>query len=463
MNEIEREKLLKLFIAPTAEIYAGRALAGLLDWLPAGAHIKRKVCKSWIKFFVFNVPNTFLIDGSTIMPLAVFEASGHLLSFKDPTLKCPTCGNIYRVDKLKELTGGELVCPADGTDLSNQKVEERSLMMEVKVGFTAESFNAALRPETAQSIYVNYLNFKRLGLKTPFAICQVGRSYRNEISPRLSELRFREFTQMEIEEFVLPDQLDYHPLFDEVRSTSIRFCYDEKIEETTVEEALEKGFLPNVRYAFWIAKEWSWLVEELKFPKEKLRFRIVPPEERAFYSRFTIDTEVLLNGKWIEIIGTAWRGDYDLTLHSKHSGAPLREGGTVPHVIEPSFGLDRITLALIMLHYDFKPRDRRWPVLRIPYKFAPFDVGIAVVAHTKEYLNLVEKIDIFLRRNSFVTLNLAREGRISAQYAKADLLGIPHVVTVDSETPTTGTVTVRDRESKQQVRVKIENLIDILS
>jgi glycyl-tRNA synthetase len=256
------ERFLRNFYVNSAEIYKGRNISGFIDWLPPGAMLRQKIIDSWIDFFIKKIPNVFLMDGSTILPLIVFEASGHLANFTDPVIKCPKCSNIYRVDHLLKETNGKLICPKDLTDLKGQEIKQKSLMLELTVGLTDE-INAALRPETAQNIYINFMNFKAIGLKLPFAIAQIGRSYRNEISPRGS--RLREFVQMEIEEFVLPSHLDSHPLYDSVKEIRLPIFYEEQTVEMELDEAVKKGLVPNVRLAFWIGREWLWLTNELSW------------------------------------------------------------------------------------------------------------------------------------------------------------------------------------------------------
>jgi glycyl-tRNA synthetase len=454
-NRQDVERFLRNFYVNSAEIYKGRNISGFIDWLPPGAMLRQKITDSWINFFVKRIPNVFITDGSTILPLIVFKASGHLTNFTDPVIKCPKCSNIYRVDHLLKETNGKLICPRDLTDLKDQEIKQKSLMLELTVGLTDE-INAALRPETAQNIYINFMNFKAIGLKLPFAIAQIGRSYRNEISPRGS--RLREFVQMEIEEFVLPSHLDSHPLYDSVKEIRLPIFYEERTVEIELDEAVKKGLVPNVRLAFWIGREWLWLTNELGLPGDKIRFRVVPPEERAFYSKGTIDVEVNVEDDWVEIIGNAYRTDYDLTVHSKYSGANLSENGVIPHVIEPSFGLDRIAMAVLLLNYDPSPSDRNWPLFRIPYKLSPFEIGIASIHYSDKYINIAEKIDLTLRSLGYVTFKLFEKGKIEAQYAKADALGIPLVVTVDSKTLDENTVTIRNRDTKAQIRVNITEI-----
>lgn len=446
------------FYVRSAEIYRGRGVAGFIDWLPPGAQLRQRLVESWLRWFVWSVPDVYLMDGSTILPAAVFEASGHLENFTDQVIECPRCGAVYRVDHLLKETGGRAVCPRDGEVLDLTKARPQSLMVEVRVGIGREDSIAYLRPETAQNIYINYMNFRALGLKLPFAIAQVGRSYRNEISPR--GLRLREFMQAEIEEFVLPSQLNQHPLWDEVRMEVLPLYHSGVIEHMTIEEAVERGLIPNRRLAFWLWREYRWFTGELGIPEDRIRFYVVPPEERAFYSGGTLDVELRVpmedGEEWVEVVGNAWRTDYDLSRHSKSSGIDMSEGGVIPHVVEPSFGVDRIAAALIAIHMDNKPSDRRWPLLRIPRKLASFDVGIAVVR--SDLAPIAENINAMLRREGLVTFKLDWDSRISAQYAYADLLGIPAVVTVDTQTMNDNTVTIRDRDTKNQVRVNITQL-----
>ena len=452
------QELGRRFYVRSAEIYKGRNVAGFIDWLPPGAQLRLRLIESWLRWFVWSVPDVYLMDGSTILPAAVFEASGHLENFTDQVIECPRCGAIYRVDHLLKVTGGKAVCPRDGEVLDLTKARPQSLMIEVKVGIGKEGSIAYLRPETAQNIYINYMNFRALGFKLPFAIAQVGRSYRNEISPR--GLRLREFVQAEIEEFVLPSQLNQHPLWDEFKMEELPLYHNGVVERMAIKDAVDGGLIPNRRLAFWLWREYRWFRDELGIPEDRIRFYVVPPEERAFYSGGTLDTELRIptedGEEWVEVVGNAWRTNYDLSRHSKSSGVNMSEGGVVPHVVEPSFGVDRIAAALIAVHMDNAPKDRQWPLLRIPRRLAPFDVGIATVR--SDLAPIAENVNTMLRRVGLITLKLDWGSKISAQYAYADLLGIPSVVTIDPETVNDNTVTIRDRDTKRQIRVNITQL-----
>ncbi len=455
------------FYVPSARIYGERRVRGFIDWLPPGESLKWRIARSWRARFVEGVPNTFMIDGSNIMPLAVFEASGHLESFTDPAIECPD-GKIYRADHLPRASDG-YKCP-DGSIIAEEGVKEANLMMLLSVGFKESvrgKYNVALRPETAQSIYVNFLEYLKVGLRLPFAIAQIGRAYRNEISPRGS--RLREFMQMEIEEFIPPELLNQHPEWDTIKEKRLPILSieaQEKGEERPVDirfsDAISKGYIPNVRMAIWLYREYVWLYEDLAIPKELIRFRVIPEDERPFYSGGNVDVEVFYDDDWIEIIGNAYRTNYDLMVHSKHSGVKLSTGDTTPHVVEPSFGLDRITLMVLNIHMDVNPKDRRWPVFRVPRELAPFDVAIASVREDKSSMDMAYKLEAMLRSKGFYVINLASKGRIARQYSLADTLGVPYTITIDKETFENNTITIRERDSKKQQRVNISEIVTLL-
>ncbi|MEM2957354.1 MAG: glycine--tRNA ligase, partial [Candidatus Jordarchaeaceae archaeon] len=294
------------FVFPSAEIYGG--IAGIYDLGPLGAKMKNNLVQAWREFFVLKEvnPPVYELDGSTILPYEALKASGHLDSFTDPTVNCLKCKKVMRADHLIEDSLGlyvegmtpeqltriirenRLVCPECNGDLSDVSVF--NLMLGVKVG-PAGGQNAFLRPETAQDIFMDFKRVQQsMRAKLPFGIAQIGKSYRNEISPRQGLIRIREFTQMEIEMFIHPKEIGNHPSFHTVKDTKIRILTREQQKrgekeplEMTASEFLERNILPNPYMAYYLAKE-TIFYQSLGIPYEKFHFRHMMPEETPFYS-----------------------------------------------------------------------------------------------------------------------------------------------------------------------------------
>ncbi|WXG47438.1 MAG: glycine--tRNA ligase [Candidatus Atabeyarchaeum deiterrae] len=470
---------------PTAEIYGG--VAGFYDWGPVGSLLRRKVIDAWREIFVKSEDNVHEIEGSTILPYNVLKASGHVDHFTDPKVECTKCKKVFRADHLiEEVTGRnvegvpfdamteiirkeKVKCPKCGGDLSD--VKPFQLMFGVGIG--AEANQGFLRPETAQNIFTAFKRvFPTMRGTLPFGIAQVGRVFRNEISPRQGVIRVREFTQMEIEMFVDQRQLNNHPRFDEVKNIHIRILPreaqkqnkepggDGEVVEVTAQEAVNRKLVPNQYIAYFIVKE-TLLFTTLGIPFERLRFRYMMPEETPHYSGGNIDAEVELSMGWKEIIGNAYRTDYDLKSHGKTSGEDLsvmlpdEKDRIIPHVIEPSIGVERITYCV--LEHCFREGDRDWTWFQFPLKIAPIHT-IVVPLMRKD--KLPEKAKEIYRALKIDGLDVTydEKGSVGKIYARADEIGIPFAVTVDYTTLEDNTVTIRDRDSAKQVRASAEEL-----
>jgi glycyl-tRNA synthetase len=470
-------------IFPTAEIYGGSA--GFFEYGPIGVLIKRKFVDYWREYFVKSEENIVEIEGSLTLPDFVWEASGHLKSFVDPLTQCKKCKAMHRADDLiREKTGKfveglsaeeltkiikeeNLKCPKCGGSLGEVKIF--NLLLKTEIG-PVEGEKASLRPETAQNIFLNFKRvFNSVGGKLPFGIAQVGKSFRNEISPRQFLIRLREFNQCEIEMFLDPEKLNDCPKFDEFANTKIKIYTREAQKsggepiELTAKEAFEKGIVPNKWMAYFMAKEFLWL-QSLGIPKEAMRFRHMLPEETPHYSKGNFDLEIKFDFGWKECIGNAYRSDYDLTQHMKHSKKDLSvitEDGRkiIPHVIEPSFGVERPLTGI--LFYSFREgKERGWSWFALPPKIAPYHAGVFPLVK-KDGLPEKAREVFLLLKNSFDVFYDER-GSIGKRYAKADEIGVPFAVTVDYQTLEDNTVTLRDRDTTKQKRVKIEELPKIL-
>jgi len=470
------------FVFPNSEIYGG--LSGTYDFGPIGFLLKKKIIDFWREFFIKSEDNIFEIESSLIMPEKVFEASSHLKGFIDPITKCKKCKNVFRADHLIEdstkmfvegMSPEELTriirernirCPKCGGELEDVKVF--NLMFQMNVGALGDT-KGYLRPETAQGIFVNFKNvLVSTRAKLPFGIAQIGKSFRNEISPRQWLIRLREFTQAEIEFFINPEEKTFEKLKD-YENVKIRILSREaqkeskKEEEMTVREALEKGIIPSEYMAYFIAKE-QLFYESLGVPKEAIRFRHMLPEETPHYSKGNVDMEILFDFGWKEVVGNAYRSDYDLKKHAEYSKTDLSyvvDDGRkiIPHVVEPSFGIER-TIYAILLYSFIEDKERGWDWFKFAPKIAPISVAVFPLLNKEEMINKSLEIYKSLRKEFDAIFD--KSGSIGKRYARSDEIGIPLAITIDHQTLEDNTVTIRDRDTTKQERVKIEKLIDRL-
>ena len=427
------------FIFQSSEIYGG--LNGAWDYGPLGVELKRNLKNYWWQVTVHERDDVVGMDGSILTHPAVLKASGHVEGFSDPMIDCRTCKAHLRTDQVVEKKGvGQ--CPnCGGKDLTAPR--QFNLMFETHVGAaTDETSIAYLRPETAQSIFVQFKNILEVSRKKlPFGIAQIGKAFRNEINPRNFTFRSREFEQMELEYFCRAEQ---------------------------GMELLE--YWKEERLRFY---------ENIGIPRSKLHVLTVPDEERAFYSKGTYDIEYDFPFGRQELEGVAYRTDYDLSQHQKGSGKPLEyfdeetRQRFVPHVVEPSAGVDRTVLALICEAYtedqapDEKGKMEARIVLRFHPRMAPVKCGVFPLL--KNNAQLVAKAkDIVSLLRPHLTVFYDESGAIGRRYRRQDEIGTPFGVTIDFETlgekdaTLRDTVTLRDRDSMKQERVAIQDLPGIL-
>jgi len=468
---------------PTGEIYGG--LAGAFDYGPIGTYMRQKLVSFWREYFVRDEGH-YEIEGSLIMPEKVFEASGHLAKFCDPLVQCKKCKSMFRADKIIEdkleqnadglspkelddiIAKHNLNCPNCKGEF--MKAREFNLMLKTQVGST-EGNVAYLRPETAQNIFTS---FKRVAhsmrAKLPFGIAQVGKVYRNEISPRQFIIRVREFTQMELEVFFAEDQLDNPPKFEDVADEKIPILTREEQEKGvekpkiyTVANAVKKKIVPNAAMAYYMAKL-KILFEEIGIDTKKMRFRHMLPKETPHYSGGNFDLEIELSIGWTEVVGNAFRQQYDLKTHENASGTKMAvqytEGFVLPYVIEPSIGVGR-TLYCVLESCYRETKDRDWTWFQFPPSIAPLDVKVCPLMKKD---GLYEKAqDIFQDlKTEGIDVTFDETGKIGKRYARADEIGIPYCVTIDYDTLEDETVTVRDRDTMDQIRVHLEELVNVL-
>ncbi|MEM1557075.1 MAG: glycine--tRNA ligase [Thermoproteota archaeon] len=461
---------------PSYEIYGG--VKGLLTLGNIGFEIKRRLENLWIKYFVYS-RNFQIIESPVIGPRQVYVASGHETQFTDKALKCEKCGSVFRADHLLSEIGinvpegapleyiDELVacnmvkCPNCGEKFS--KPFQWLLMFKTEIGIGDPGY---LRPETAQGIFTE---FKRLYVhgrsSLPLGIAQIGRVFRNEISPRQGPIRLREFTIMEVEFFFDPDTNtgpSDEKYLDEVIPLLTAEDQEKGISElrkVKVRDAVGRNVFSNNWIPFFLVLTKSFL-EALKIPDGSYRFREKLPNERAHYAKQLFDCEIMLESwGWTEVAGFAYRTDYDLSGHMRVSGEDMSvfisstNKKVVPHVVEPSFGAERLLYAL--LEYSLRIEEDGRTYLSIPPYLSPFDVSVFPLLSKPEFVAKANEVMTYL---GDFKVNFDDSGSIGRRYARADEIGIPFAVTIDHQTFSDDTVTLRFRDTKEQKRISISNL-----
>ena len=437
------------FIFPGSEIYGG--LANSWDYGPLGVELKNNVKRAWWKKFVQENQYNTGVDCAILMNPRVWKASGHLSGFSDPLMDCKNCKSRHRADDLVEkyaekhklnisveamdsdqlqafVSEHKIPCPICGkSDFT--PIRKFNLMFKTFQGVTEDTTNTIyLRPETAQGIFVNFENVQRsTRMRVPFGIGQIGKSFRNEITPGNFTFRLREFEQMELEFFCKP-------------GTDLEW------------------------FAYWKDFCKNWLLS-LGMNEEHLHLRDHSPEELCFYSKATTDFEYDFAFGRGELWGIADRTDYDLSQHAKESGKPLDYTDPVtgeryvPYVVEPSLGADRVVLAFLTDAYDEEVVDKEKNdvrvVLRLHPALAPYKC--AVLPLQKGLADKADEIYAKMRKKFSATYDLT--GSIGKRYRRQDEIGTPYCVTVDFQTVEDGTITVRDRDTMEQIRVSVDEAI----
>ena len=540
------------FLWPSFEIYSG--VSGFTDYGPLGASLKNNIMQKWRKQYVSG-EGFYEIEGPTVMPKEVLKASGHVDNFTDPMTKCEECGEVFRADHIIEEVIGEdvesleneeldsiviennIVCPECGGKLAN--IWNYNLMFKTMIGAKGDKVGY-MRPETAQGIFILFKRLERFFRgKLPFGVVQLGKAYRNEISPRQGVIRLREFTQAEAEIFLNPKDKTT-PKFKQIEN-EILYLSSQEVQETngeplkiTAKEALDKGIVANemLVYQLYLAKKF---LNEIGIPDEVLRFRQHLAGEMAHYALDCWDVECLTDKYgWVEIIGIADRGDYDLTSHTEFSNdelnvfieydqpklvkktvvkpnlskfGPVFKGDSpkvkqaieqadadeiikaledngkyvieldktyevpeelliveeveeeisgekiVPHVIEPSFGIDRIVYSVLL--HSFK--DGQKDYFKFAGEVAPVQVGVYPLVNKEGPREIAEDITNKLRLEGY-TVEHEVTGTIGKRYARADEIGVPLAITVDFDTLDDEKVTIRNRDSEKQERIAIDEI-----
>jgi glycyl-tRNA synthetase len=467
---------------PSSEIYAN-APAGFYEFGPHGATIRRKIVETWRKELVKKT-NMLEIYGAQIMPADVFKASGHLASFNDPVTQCSKCNTIHRADKLledatkehypeamandaftAEIQKHRLVCPKCKGALGAVKRFNMMVKTDVGVSTKAETY---LRPETCQSIFCDWLRLmKTMRIKLPQGVAQVGRSFRNEISPRQTLLRQVEFSQMEAEVFFDPAAVNEAEGFDEVKDhpVMVQRIGSEKVESILARSLVDKGVVSGKLIAYFLAHTQRFF-ETLGIPREKMRFREVGADERPFYSKETWDFEVETSLGWVELVANNNRTDYDLKGHMAGSKQSLEyvypEGKKIiPHVWEISIGLDRTFYAV--LEHTYREEDKngeKRAVLGVKPQLAPLTVAVFPLLSNKDNL-LAKAKEVYDGLRCYDAFYDA-SGSIGKRYARMDEIGCPWCVTVDFDSLEKNDATLRDRDSGEQKRVPIKDLKQVI-
>ncbi|MFC1691122.1 glycine--tRNA ligase [Nanoarchaeota archaeon] len=476
------------FIYPSGDIYGG--LAGFFDYGPLGAELKNNLKNDWWKTFVHGRADVVGIDGSIITNPTVWKASGHADCFEDVMLECKNCKARMRGDHLIE---DALKIQADGLSKEDitKLVQENNikcskcgkedlgegkqfnLMLTTNVGpVESDSSKSYLRPETAQLIFTNFkLVQENSRLKLPFGIAQMGKAFRNEISPRDFLFRCREFEQMEIEYFIHPDKGNDCPYIDEVMDHELLVASSEMQEKKESEkkmkisDALKANFIKTQWHGYWLAEMHKWFIS-LGATPDNFRIRQHLTTEKSHYALDTWDLEYKFPFGWKELQGMANRTDFDLQQHIKHSKKDLSihdeetKQKIVPHVVaEPSQGVDRAFLVFMFDAYTYdKERDNI--VLKLHPKLSPIKAGIFPLVN-KEGLPDKAK-EIFNKLKKDIHCAYDQSGSIGRRYARNDEIGTPYGITVDFDSLKNGDVTLRDRDTTKQKRIKISDIKDII-
>jgi glycyl-tRNA synthetase len=415
------------FVFPTSEIYGG--LGSTYDYGHYGVLLRNNVRNEWWRAMVFERDDIVALDSAILQHPRTWEASGHLEGFTDPLVDCRACKLRFRADQLEDSQCGKKPSKHPGETEQCDLTEARqfNLMFETHVGPVSDDASVAyLRPETAQGIFVNFKNVLQFARrKPPFGIAQIGKSFRNEITTGNFVFRTREFEQMEMEYFVPPDEA-------------------------------EKW------HRYWLDERMRWYTD-LGIRHDQLRLREHPPEELSHYSSATSDIEYLFPMGWSELEGIANRGDFDLRQHAQFSGEkleyfdPQSEERYVPHVIEPAAGVDRAMLAFLVDAYDTEEVEgRERKLLRLHPRMAPVKAAVLPLVSKDGMPEKAREVYEAVRRR--LPAEFDEGGSIGRRYRRQDEIGTPWGITVDGQTMEDDTVTLRDRDSLEQVRVPIEGL-----
>jgi glycyl-tRNA synthetase len=408
------------FVYQSAEIYGG--LNGVYDFGHLGSLLKRNIREAWLNSLYAAQDDILLFEGAILGPQQVWEASGHIANFQDPMVDCTECKHRYRADDI-DLSKA---CPHCGKKMWTD-VRQFNMMFKTEVGASVEhATHAYLRPETAQAIFINFKNiYSTNRVKIPFGVAQIGKAFRNEITPKQFLFRMREFEQMEMEWFCKP--------------------------ETAADD-----------FKFWCQKRRDFYIQSIGLKEDRVRLRAHEKDELSHYSQGTSDVEYNFPFGWKEIEGIANRSDFDLKQHSSHSGKDLsvfdeeEKRSYIPHVVETSVGVDRLFLTILFDAYDEDIADgEQRIVLRINPKIAP--IKAAFLPLTKKQVDAMYPIYETIKKTE-LSIEFDETGSIGKRYRRQDEIGTPLCFTYDFESSEDNKVTVRYRDSMKQERIAINNL-----
>lgn len=471
----------KGFVYPSGEIYGG--LAGLYDYGHLGTLVKKNFENLWRNYFLGLHDNFYEIEAAEIMPEKVFVASGHLKNFTDIAARCKK-GHIERADHLVENATGKKADGLTSEELLKHIQKHKvmcstckgaidyvgpiNMMFPLQLG-VGSSTTAFLRPETAQSPYVNFkIQHEVTRGKLPLGLALIGRAYRNELSPRNLLLRQRAFVQAELQIFFDPSKIEEHSDFDHVKNYKLHIVSsddrDTGIQLISAAELAKR--IPRF-YVYYMVKVQQFYLDVLEFPKAKFRFYELNDKEKAFYNKFHFDMEADLGGLgWTEIGGVHYRTDHDLRGHQEISKQNLSvydeesKRRFLPHVLELSFGVDRNFQTLLTFAYEHDPK-RENIILHLNPKLAPLKAAIFPIVKTDEsFTALAREIYHTLKKEWNVAYD--DSGSVGRRYSRNDEIGTPYCITIDESSVKKKTVTIRDRDTTKQIVVKIDDLQETL-
>ncbi|MBT4446865.1 glycine--tRNA ligase [archaeon] len=474
----------KGFIYPSSAIYGG--LAGLYDYGHLGTKVKHNFQNLWRKYFLSLNQNFYEIETSNIAAEGVFKASGHLENFTDP-VAISEDGHFERADHLLEkelgqrfegLTNQEMMdlikkhnikCPKTGTNIV--EVKHVNMMFPVSLG-VGKSHTAYLRPETAQSPFINFkTQFEIQRKKLPMGLAIIGRAYRNEISPRNLTLRQREFTQAELQIFFNPEKIQQHENWDDIEYYELNTVLVEdrktnKITKRTAKDLLALG-LPKF-YVYHLAIIQKFYLEVLKINPEKFRLYQLNDKEKAFYNRFHFDLETDLTAHgWTEVGGLHYRTDHDLKGHQNISKEKMEvmdestQSKCLPHVLELSFGVDRNVFTILDHAYQ-NEKDRGNIVMQLKQNITPFTAAVFPLVKNKEPIVNKAKEVLKILKDANISSFYDKASSIGKRYARADEIGIKWGITIDFDSLDDNCITIRNRDTTEQERIKITELLSFL-
>lgn len=446
------------FFFPTAEMYGGRA--GFYTYGHLGKLLKSNFEQLWREYFL-NEDNFYEIQSNNILPEKVFIASGHIEHFNDLMKECKKCHSRFKADEIEKNK-----CLKCGNELGEGKAF--NMMFKVPIGFAQDT--GYLSPETAQGAYISFKQeFQATRNKIPLGLAIIDKAYRNEISPRQMFFRLREFTQAELQIFFDPANLNE---LDEKQWSNVKNYKlivkraDKKKEEEISLDELNKKAKIGKFYLYYTAKVQQFYLSILKIPKEKFRLRELGEDERAFYNKLHFDVEINLEtlGGFKEIAGIHYRTDHDLKGHQDVS-KEIQEifynnKKFIPHILELSFGVDRNIWALLDLFYDNEKKKNETFVFRFPSQISPFQIAVLPLVNKDGIDKFAERIYDELKKNFHSVYD--DSASIGRRYARNDEIGTPLCITIDGSSLKDNSVTIRERDTTSQIRVKISELNDMI-